>query len=243
MNKFLALVDKVIDKIPLHIRDLIQKASMAIAALGVLFAIIYGIKRGLEDAIPGGVQLYENTEDLFYIQRLREENMKREQLIEDVEIDTPGAANIDKRIHPDFQQMGRDTQNRIMGESQEMLRKSTPFEAESPNRYLDETKEPQPIMPGLPQRGDGEKTLPLMDENSEHEIEPREAPSYTNEKEEGVDPMFMDDLNEETRPSGDTNETGPDSSSETMENNQNGGSGGSASPAPGGTQTPFMEIE
>lgn len=187
MDKFFKIVANVLDKIPLHIRDLIQKAAMAIAAFLVLLALIYGIRRGLEDAIPGGVQLYETTEELFYIQRLRHENLKREQLIEDVETIMPQTGQLDERIHSDFQQLGRETKNRLMGESPDMLKESTPFDPKNPARYLDETKEPQPMMPGLDGSPSGsssrealqDKTLPLLDDDKVLDITPAEASPAT----------------------------------------------------------------
>jgi hypothetical protein len=116
-------IDRLIEQIPPHIRDIIQKASLAFAALLALIVIIAGVNRGLKDAKPAGVRLVERSRDLFYLQEMREEYAKKRKLVEDVEVDPlefpsrQTAADETK-----FAAMGRDTMGHLMGEKDEMLK-------------------------------------------------------------------------------------------------------------------------
>ncbi|MES0489636.1 MAG: hypothetical protein ABUK01_06580 [Leptospirales bacterium] len=80
MNKVLQFIDKYIDKIPVHIRDIIQKAFIMLAAVAGVVAIAYGIKMGAAAAKPGGKQLFEDVSDMFYKEQIIEENMQRNEL-------------------------------------------------------------------------------------------------------------------------------------------------------------------
>jgi hypothetical protein len=116
-------IDKLIERIPPHIRDIIQKASIAFAALIALLVIISGINKGLREAQPAGYRLVERNRDLFYLQEMREEYAKKRQLVEDVEVDpmqfpSRQQAADDTR----FVTMGRETMGHLMGEKDEMLR-------------------------------------------------------------------------------------------------------------------------
>ena len=174
MNKFLAIFDKLIDKIPVHIQDIIQKGFIAIGALALLIAMIYGIQRGFEDAIPGGAKIHETTQDLFYTEQLREENMKNTPLIEDVELDRRDFQGTDERIDPDFTQMGRDVSDRMMGEKDEMLKKETPFESTNEIPYLDSDAESPKSLPGMqPHIPSERESLPMLEDTPE-EISPLE---------------------------------------------------------------------
>lgn len=116
-------IDKLIERIPPHIRDIIQKASLAFAALLALLVIISGINKGLRDAKPAGYKLVERNRDLFYLQEMREEYAKKRKLVEDVEVDplqfpSRQTAQDDTKFVP----MGRDTMGHLMGEKEEMLK-------------------------------------------------------------------------------------------------------------------------
>ncbi|GAB4441068.1 MAG: hypothetical protein OHK0011_23530 [Turneriella sp.] len=116
-------IDKLIERIPPHIRDIIQKASIAFAALIALLVIISGINKGLREAQPAGYKLVERNRDLFYLQEMREEYAKKRQLVEDVEVDplqfpSRQQAADDTR----FVTMGRETMGHLMGEKDEMLK-------------------------------------------------------------------------------------------------------------------------
>jgi len=80
-------IDRLIEKIPPHIRDIIQKASLAFAALIALLVVIAGINKGLRDAKPKGFQAIQSNRDIFYLQEMREEYAKKRKLVEDVEVD------------------------------------------------------------------------------------------------------------------------------------------------------------
>jgi len=121
-------LDKLIERIPPHIRDIIQKASIAFAALIALLVIISGINKGLREAKPAGYKLVERNRDLFYLQEMREEYAKKRQLVEDVEVDplqfpSRQQAADDTR----FVTMGRDTMGHLMGEKDETLKSEDPL--------------------------------------------------------------------------------------------------------------------
>ena len=86
VNQFLKKADELIEKIPLHIRDLLQKISLALAALLAIIGIFLGYKYGTEAASPGGEQLAGKTRDLFADELLKEERAEATQFIEDVEV-------------------------------------------------------------------------------------------------------------------------------------------------------------
>ncbi len=88
MNKWLKQIDRLIEKIPFYIKSLIQKMAIAIFALGCLVAVIMGIVKGIEDAKVSGFQSVEKSDDLFYLEKLREENKKQRKLVEDIEYDS-----------------------------------------------------------------------------------------------------------------------------------------------------------
>lgn len=121
-------IDRLIERIPAHIRDIIQKASIAFAALLALLVIISGINKGLREAQPAGYKLVERNRDLFYLQEMREEYAKKRQLVEDVEVDplqfpSRRQAADDTRFVP----MGRETLGHLMGEKDEMLKSDDPL--------------------------------------------------------------------------------------------------------------------
>lgn len=116
-------IDRLIERIPPHIRDIIQKASLAFAALVALLVIIAGINKGLSDAKPKGFKLVEHNRDLFYLQEMREEYAKKRKLVEDVEVDPLQFPSRQKAADDTkFAAMGRDTMGHLMGEKEEMLK-------------------------------------------------------------------------------------------------------------------------
>lgn len=86
LNELLKKADQLIEKIPLHIRDLLQKISLALAALLAIIGIFLGYKYGTEAASPGGEQLAGKTRDLFADELLKEERAEATQFIEDIEV-------------------------------------------------------------------------------------------------------------------------------------------------------------
>jgi len=116
-------IDRMIERIPPHIRDIIQKASLAFAALLALIVIIAGVNKGLREAQPAGVRLVERSRDLFYLQEMREEYAKKRKLVEDVEVDPLEFPSRQKAAdETKFAPMGRDTMGHLMGEKEDMLK-------------------------------------------------------------------------------------------------------------------------
>lgn len=116
-------IDRLIERIPPHIRDIIQKASLAFAALIALLVIISGINKGLREAKPAGYKLVERNRDLFYLQEMREEYAKKRKLVEDVEVDPLQFPSRQQAAdETKFAAMGRDTMGHLMGEKEEMLK-------------------------------------------------------------------------------------------------------------------------
>lgn len=116
-------IDRLIERIPPHIRDIIQKAALAFAALIALIVIVAGINKGLREAKPQGFKLVERNRDLFYLQEMREEYAKKRKLVEDVDVDPldfPSRQKVQDETR--FQAMGRDTMGHLMGEKEEMLK-------------------------------------------------------------------------------------------------------------------------
>ncbi|MDH5720033.1 MAG: hypothetical protein OEZ13_05345 [Spirochaetia bacterium] len=137
MNKVLATIDKYIDKIPEHIRDIVKKGYFAVLALGAVIAVLYGISAGEKGAKPSGMPLAKEAKDLFYLDQLREENLKRMNLVEDIEVDPllfPSRAK-----ETPYMTIGRDTMGHIMGEQDSLLKNPDNLrKKETPAGYLDE---------------------------------------------------------------------------------------------------------
>lgn len=105
--------EELIEKIPAHIRDIIQKGSLAALAFLGLVAIIVGIQMGFSDAKPSGMQLAGSDRDLFYMEQLRIENRKKLKLIEDIEVDP---MIFPSNRDANFNQLGKDTYGHFIGE-------------------------------------------------------------------------------------------------------------------------------
>lgn len=128
LGNIVPTLDRAMERIPPHIRDIMQKASIALAALVALLVILSGINKGLRDARPAGYKLVERNRDLFYLQEMREEYAKKRKLVEDVEVDP---LQFPSRQQPAddtrFVTMGRDTLGHLMGENEQMLQAKDPM--------------------------------------------------------------------------------------------------------------------
>ena len=132
MNKILKKIDDFIDQIPEDIKDLIQKGAIALGAILALVGILSAVIRGIKDAEPGGFQLVEDSNDLFYLEKLREENEKRLKLIEDVEYDISVLTENELQNKKLYQPMGRDTLDHLRGEKEELLLPKNELRAQRP---------------------------------------------------------------------------------------------------------------
>jgi len=138
MDKVLKFIDKYIDKIPIHIRDIIQKGFIALTALALLLAIVYGINRGMRESLPSGVKLFEKSRDLFYTDELKNENKNRIKLIEDVELNLFIQEKSDERLYPALRRLGKDTSNHMIGESGDMIQKENRLSEKDKNLFMEE---------------------------------------------------------------------------------------------------------
>ena len=121
MNQLFKKIDELIEKIPLDIRDIIQKMSIAIVALIGLIGVISAIIQGTKDAKPSGFQIVEESNDLFYLDQLKQENRKRIHLIEDVEHDIESLTEKNLKYKKLYKRMGRDTLDHLRGEKDELM--------------------------------------------------------------------------------------------------------------------------
>ncbi|MDH4199223.1 MAG: hypothetical protein OEV66_02495 [Spirochaetia bacterium] len=188
MNKILAKIDAIIEKIPVHIRDIIQKGFLAVVAMIALVAILLGVKRGIENATPGGVQLFEKTANLFYIDKIREENKKKNRLIEDVDVYKELFESRDERIHPTFRKLGRDTDDRLIGESQEFIKKPDPLKRKDGEFLFENENNPDgQVLPdrikksneaGKTGNNNENETIPLLDDKADNKKPGAEQPDF-----------------------------------------------------------------
>ena len=119
MNEIFKKIDDFIDQIPEDIKDLIQKAAIALGAILALAGILSAIIRGIKDAEPAGFQLVEDSNDLFYLEQLREENEKKRRLIEDVEYDISVLTENKLQNKKLYQPMAQGTLDHLRGERSE----------------------------------------------------------------------------------------------------------------------------
>ena len=121
MNRFFQKIDGLIEKIPAHIKDIIQKGAIATGAIGALFSITLAVIQGIKDADRGGFQIVEKSDDLFYLNRLKEENSKKVELIEDIDHDIMSL--IEKNIEGmnNYRPLARDTLDHLIGEKDDLL--------------------------------------------------------------------------------------------------------------------------
>lgn len=115
MQKVFAIIDKFINKIPLHIQDLIKKASLAVFLLFSLIAILKGIAMGTEDLGPPGIQLIKKNSDLFIHDQLREENRNKIEIIEEVILESDSGIEFEP---PEFQRLSSEKSGKILSEEE-----------------------------------------------------------------------------------------------------------------------------
>jgi len=176
VNKIFALIDKWINKIPEHVKDLIQKGSYGAFALLALLAIMYGITEGEKGAKPSGMPIAGKTNDLFYLDELKEENRKKQRLIEDVEID-PGSFSSQKKIL--FEKMGKETEGHLMGERDSLIEEINPMREKSESAlYLNE----EPLFPDNKPK----ESLVIQEEISEFLIAPYKDDKNLNKSDEKI---------------------------------------------------------
>lgn len=119
MKKRLQWLDSLIEKIPPHIRDIIQKAFFAVFALIALIAVSVSVMHGLRDARPEGMQVAKDSQDLFYMEMLRSQNEEKLKLLEDVPVDANDFPSRTQAQSSDFLPLGADRSQRLMGEKEE----------------------------------------------------------------------------------------------------------------------------
>ena len=117
MQKVFAIVDKIINKIPLHLQDLIKKAFLAVFLLFSLIAILKGISMGTEDLGPPGIQLIKKNSDLFINDQLREENRNKIEIIEEVTLESDSVIEFDI---PSFQSLSSEKSGKILSEDEDI---------------------------------------------------------------------------------------------------------------------------
>lgn len=173
MKKLLNIIDGLIEKIPPHIRDIIQKAALAVFALVALVAVSISVMRGLNDAQPGGMQVADGTQDLFYLELLREQNKDKAKLLEDVPIEPSEFPSYNANESDPFATFGADRSQNLMGEDESFLNNQ------------DTLRKKQNVL-GEPLQG------PLLKE-SESLLLPSQVGEETKEKSDELIPPFFTD--------------------------------------------------
>ncbi len=139
-------IDALLQKIPPHIKDIIQKVAIAMIAFIALLAVVMGISQGTHDAKPGGFDLAKDIQETFYLEKIRNENRSRIALREDYNYDFDeklDEAAIDAR----FQKLTEDKMDRIIGERDDVLQKENPLAEKADDRhYLSDSALPLPRM-------------------------------------------------------------------------------------------------
>lgn len=174
LGNLIPTLDNLIERIPPHIRDIIQKASLAFAALIALLVIISGINKGLRDAKPAGYKLVERNRDLFYLQEMREEYARKRKLVEDVDVDPMQFPSRQAQADDTkYVTMGRDTMGHLMGEKDEMLKhEDTMRPREKSPGYLGDSYTVPRLTPDAKTIDDGEAHLQKEQIGSRREKEP-----------------------------------------------------------------------
>ena len=123
MGQIFQKIDRLIEKIPNHIKDIIQKAAIALAAIIAMVSITLAVLRGIQDADPGGFQLIENSDDLFYLEKLKDKNSKKVKLIEDIDRDVDSLTQKDFANRNIYRPLARETLGHLIGEKEALLYK------------------------------------------------------------------------------------------------------------------------
>ncbi len=157
MNKLLQWIDKLIEQIPTHTQDLIQKLAILCFAFFSLIAIIIGVFQGKENASAGGLKILKNVDDIFYLKQIEEINHRhKKKLVEDIEYDFFSAS--EKKLK--YMTGRKSKSNHLQGEPDGLVspknsirrnRKDIPFipdEDTNHKNYL--TTDEQHILPSNP---------------------------------------------------------------------------------------------
>ncbi|RME89501.1 MAG: hypothetical protein D6767_08385 [Candidatus Hydrogenedentota bacterium] len=191
MDKWLKKVDDLIEKIPAHIRDIIQKAALALLALIALVAIVTAIAKGIQNAEPAGEKLIQKTDDLFYLEKLKKENEKKLNLIEDIPVE-PETGILSPSVN--VPKLTPDTSNRLIGEENKI---------QLPEIVTDHGKkesgllEPNRDVVALPENTHSNKTeIPANDLLTPDKIQTKESKNKTNvnPKKSSAKPSLQKDL-------------------------------------------------
>ncbi len=121
MNTLFKRIDELLDRIPEDLRDLIQKAMIALGAIIALFGILSGIIRGIRDAEPAGFQVAKDSNNLFYLDRVKEDNKSKNRLVEDIEYDIDLLMKSKLENKKLYRSMSRNTLDHLKGERDEFI--------------------------------------------------------------------------------------------------------------------------
>ena len=118
LTKYIQIVhdflNGLIESIPPHIKEIIQKTSLASIFFFSLLAVAIGINRGRKDVEIKGVQFIKTTEDIFYTNTKKIQNKNKVVLEED--IDTTSLSPEIIKMKQKFKSLSPDTSNRLYGE-------------------------------------------------------------------------------------------------------------------------------
>ena len=145
MDQIFQKIDQLIEKIPGHIKDIIQKAAIALAAIITLVSVTLAAVKGIQDADPGGFQLIKNSDDVFYLKMLKDKNSRRVQLIEDIDSDIDSLTQKDLANKNIYKSLARETLDHLIGEQERLL--SAPNELRNSKEVLPFIKD-RTISPG-----------------------------------------------------------------------------------------------
>ena len=121
MRYFFKKIDDFINHMSADLKDLIQKAAIAVGAILALAGVLSAIIQGIQDAKPAGFQIAEESNDLFYLDQIREETSKRLKLIEDVEFDIESLTGNRLKNENFHRSISRDTIDHLRGESDDLI--------------------------------------------------------------------------------------------------------------------------
>ena len=85
--KFIENLQKLLSKIPKYVLDIIKKVIYILAGFLLLIVLIKGAQKGARSVSSSGLQIAKDGKDLFYLSRLKEENLKSIEINEDIDID------------------------------------------------------------------------------------------------------------------------------------------------------------
>lgn len=247
MNSIFKKFDALIEKIPPHIRDIIQKASMAMVALAALIAILMGITKGINEAKPSGFKLAKDTQELFYLEKLRNENRNKIRLKEDFDYEFDQMNNPAK-MNEQYQKLSEDKLDHLPGESDDVLKKENPLkEKYSEREYLTDTPMNLPSAKPLPFSEKAEDILPAPEKKNSNlssdlllpSDENKTEKNSTNGREKKLEPDKEQNLleKEETTSSSQNENTSSTNDEESDNNNNKSNENGNKTP----NEIPFLD--